>query len=235
MSPSLDSFSEPAEREIAAGLETRGAAPALAARLVRYGMLVLEGNRRLNLSGAKTPAAIVDHLADSLTVLPYIAAPYLDVGSGAGFPAIPVAIAADLEATLIEATVKKARFLEGLPGALGIAATIVSERAETAAHRADLRESFASATCRAVTSASASLELTLPFLRPGGVAVLQRGSIELAERAAIEDAALILGGRIENEIPVEGVRRILLVRKVAPTAARYPRRPGVPDRRPLCE
>lgn len=231
----MDFFSAPAEREIALALEARQVAAPIAARLAHYAMLVLEGNRKLNLSGAKTPAAIVEHVADSLTVLPYIDGPYVDIGSGAGFPAIPVAIASNVQSTLIETTVKKARFLEGLPDALGIEVTILAERAEVAAHSADLREAFASATCRAVTSASASLELTLPFLRPGGVAVLQRGGMEPAERTAVEDAALILGGRLEDEIPVEGVRRILLVRKVAPTPLRYPRRAGVPDRRPLCE
>lgn len=231
----MDFFSAAAEREIAAALESRHVASSLAYRLAQYGTLVLEGNRRLNLSGAKTPAAMVEHLADSLSVVPYVEPPYLDVGSGAGFPAIPVALAAGLEPTLIEATVKKARFLESLQESLAVAATVVAERAEVAAHRTGLREAFASATCRAVTSASASLELTLPFLRAGGVAVLQRGSIEPAERTAVEDAALVLGGRLEDEIAVEGVRRILLVRKIAPTPARFPRRPGIPDRRPLCE
>lgn len=231
----MDFFSAPAEREISAALEARQIAPAIAARLGHYGMLVLEGNRKLNLSGAKTPEAIVEHLLDSLTVLPYVEGPYLDIGSGAGFPAIPVAIATGLAPTLIEATVKKAHFLESLPDALGMSATILAERAETAAHQTELREAFSSVTCRAVTSASASLELTLPFLQAGGVAVLQRGGIEPAERTGIEDAALVLGGRLEDEIALEGRRRILLVRKIAPTPARFPRRPGVPDRRPLCE
>jgi 16S rRNA (guanine527-N7)-methyltransferase len=231
----LDFFSAPAEREIAVALEARQVAAPIAARLARYAMLVLDGNRKLNLSGAKTPLAIVEHLVDSLTVLPYVEDPYVDVGSGAGFPAIPVAIASNLRPTLIETTIKKARFLEGLGDALGIVVTILAERAEAAAHGANLREAFASATCRAVTSASASLELTLPFLRPGGVAVLQRGGLEPAERTALEDAALILGGRLEDEIRLEGVRRILLVRKTAPTPLRYPRRAGIPDRRPLCE
>jgi 16S rRNA (guanine527-N7)-methyltransferase len=231
----LDSSSELGEREIAAALAARAVVPSLAARLARYGVLVLAGNQRVNLSGAKTPEAIAEQLADSLTVLPYVAEPYLDVGSGAGFPAIPLAVAAGLKPTLIEATLKKTRFLESLAVPLGIELTIVAERAETAAHRPELREHFASVTCRAVASAGASLELTLPFLRTGGVAVLQRGSIEPAERRALEDAALMLGGRVETEIPLHGVRRIVLVRKVVPTPSRYPRRPGVPGRRPLCE
>lgn len=230
----MDCFSEPADREIAEGLEARGVAPQRVARLARYGALVLEGNRRFNLSAARTADAIVEHLLDSLTVLPYVAAPYLDVGSGGGFPAVPVAVAADFGVTMIEATVKKARFLQSLPAALDIEVTVIPERAETAAHRPDLRGTFASATCRAVASANASLELTVPFLRPGGVAVLQRGSLEPDERSALEDAAMVLGGRFEREITLEGVRRIVLVRKVAPSPARFPRRAGIPDRRPLC-
>ncbi len=84
----------------------------LVAALARYGGLVLEANTRLNLTAAKTPEEIGEHIADSLTLLPDLRPPYVDVGSGAGFPAIPLAIATGIEVTMIEATTKKARVLE---------------------------------------------------------------------------------------------------------------------------
>jgi 16S rRNA (guanine527-N7)-methyltransferase len=74
----------------------------------------------------------------------------------------------------------------------------------------------------------------LPFLAPGGVGILQRGALPERERNALSDAALMLGGRLESEEPLEGDRRILLVRKTGPTAGRFPRPAGVPTKRPLC-
>jgi 16S rRNA (guanine527-N7)-methyltransferase len=74
----------------------------------------------------------------------------------------------------------------------------------------------------------------LPFLSVGGVAVLQRGSLDRREREAVADAALMLGGHVERELALDGERRILLVRKTAPTSNRFPRRTGVPEKRPLC-
>ena len=144
------------------------------------------------------------------------------------------AIAAKMPVTLIEATAKKARFLEHLLEALGIPGTVLSERAETAAHNPRWRERFASGTARAVAGASAVAELLLPFLEPGGVAVLQRGSLPETERHALQDAALMLGGTLEAEHRLEGSRRIVLIRKRGATPSRFPRRAGVPAKRPLC-
>jgi len=112
-----------------------------------------------------------------------------------------------------------------------------AQRAEDAARDPALREQFASATARAVGSAPAVLELTLPFLALGGVAVLQRGRFTVAERTATHDAALVLGGALRDEIRPgsdDDERRILLVVKERPTGPRFPRRAGVPAKRPLC-
>ena len=159
--------------------------------------------------------------------------------------------------TLVESVVKKARFLEEVVRALELPVRVVTARAEIAARELGLRESFASATARAVAGAPVVIELTIPFLRLGGVAVLQRGELTVAERAAAADAALVLGAQIEADIPVAresggesagsstadgdeaagglgGARRILILRKVAATGQRFPRRVGVPAKRPLC-
>jgi 16S rRNA (guanine527-N7)-methyltransferase len=78
------------------------------------------------------------------------------------------------------------------------------------------------------------LELVLPFVAPGGAALLQRGKLDDRERAAMHDAALVLGAEIESEIPLGGDRRIVVVRKKLATPLRFPRRAGVPAQRPLC-
>ncbi len=215
-------------------LEAAGVSAPLAAPLARYGALVLEANRRFNLTGATTLDELLAQLLDSLTVLPYIQAPYVDIGSGAGFPAIPVAIARAIPVTLVEATRKKARFLESALAELDVPGEVITERAETAAHQGRLRERFASGTARAVATAPTVAELLLPFIAIDGVAILQRGRDDRREEIALEDAALMLGGRREREELLGEGRRIVMIRKTAATPSRFPRRIGVPEKRPLC-
>ena len=220
--------------EIEALLEQAALDPGIRMRLARYGQLVLEAGRRFNLTGAKSDAQIADHLLDSLTVVPYVGEPYVDIGSGAGFPALPVAIATGSEVTLIEATAKKARFLEFALEALQIPGRVVIERAEEAGHRSELRERFAAGTARGVGSAPTVAELLLPFIAVEGAAVLQRGQITTLEQRALEDAALMLGAVVEGETGLEGARRLVILRKRHATPERFSRRAGVPSKRPLC-
>lgn len=212
-----------------AGVEARLIEP-----LAQYGELLLEANRRFNVSGADTPEELLAHLVDSLTIVPYVLGPLVDVGSGGGLPAIPIAIASGIEVTLVESTTKKAAFLEAALGTLGLKGRVIPQRAELAGRDPDLREAFACATARAVSSAPTVLELTIPFLRVGGVAVLQRGRLDERERNAVVDAAPMLGAQVTREVPLSGERRILLVTKTTPTPQRFPRRTGVPEKRPLC-
>jgi 16S rRNA (guanine527-N7)-methyltransferase len=122
---------------------------------------------------------------------------------------------------------------------LGLTVRVVCARAEEAAHEPELRERFASATARALGSAAEVLELTVPFLAVGGVAVLQRGAFSDAERRAAIEAAYTLGAELTAELPLgrkepndEG-RRIVLATKCDRTPAGFPRRGGLPRRRPL--
>lgn len=202
--------------------------------LARYGTLVLESNRKFNLTGAKTEEELLEHLLDSLSVVPYVSAPYVDIGSGAGFPAIPAAIAAGIPVTMIETTRKKAKFLQQAMAELHLDGEVIAQRAEVAAHDETLRERFASATARAVAVAPTVAEFVLPFLATGGIAILQRGTIDARERTALEDASLMLGAAVEAEHHLDGERRIVLVRKTQATALRFPRRTGIPEKRPLC-
>ncbi len=208
--------------------------PVLAQKLADYGAFLLEWNERMNISGAKSSGALVAHLLDSLTLLPYVVDPLVDVGSGSGLPAIPLAIATGVRATLVESTGKKARFLQAAADRLKIDASVVAERAEVAGRREQMRDRFASGTSRAVGGITTTAELLLPFLQPGGLAILQRGRISRDERKALEDAALMLNGRLERIVTSGEAGHICLVRKLGPSPARFPRRTGIPEKRPLC-
>jgi 16S rRNA (guanine527-N7)-methyltransferase len=85
-----------------------------------------------------------------------------------------------------------------------------------------------------VSSAPTVAELTVPFLSPGGQALLQRGSLTPDERNAVSDAALVLGAELIEERPIDGERRLLILRKTTPTGPRFPRKNGIPAKRPLC-
>jgi 16S rRNA (guanine527-N7)-methyltransferase len=204
------------------------------AALALYGRLVLEANRHFNVTGARSPDEIAEHITDSLSVAPYLREPYVDVGSGAGFPAIPIAIVSGMPVTLIEATQKKARLLESFLERLELRGVVIAERAEGAGHRPELRERFATGTCRAVASGPAVAELLLPLIGIGGAAVLQRGSLTERERSALEDASLVLGASLEVEDQLGGNRRIVLLRKKRASPSRFPRRTWA-QKRPLCE
>ncbi|HET7815426.1 MAG TPA: 16S rRNA (guanine(527)-N(7))-methyltransferase RsmG [Candidatus Baltobacteraceae bacterium] len=211
-----------------------GVDPAYAPGIAHFGSLLLEANRRFNLTGAETEMELLPHLLDALTLVPYITESLLDIGSGGGLPAIPLAIATGVPATLIESNAKKAGFLRSVGEELGLPLAVLPNRAETAARDETLRDRFACATARAVSTAPTVLELTAPFLRIGGVALLQRGRLEERERNAVADAAPMLAAVLENEVALEGDRRILIVRKTGTTPHRFPRRNGIPEKRPLC-
>jgi 16S rRNA (guanine527-N7)-methyltransferase len=206
----------------------------LVAPLARYGALVLEANRTFNLTGAKSAHEFAAHIVDSLTVAPFVGDTLVDVGSGAGLPAIPVAIATGVPITLIESTWKKARFLRRMLETFELVGEVVAERAEIAAHNERLRDTFTSGTARAVSTAPTVAELLLPFIKPGGIAIVQRAAMDPRERTALADAALMLAAEVDQERTLDGDRRVILVRKTGPTPSRFPRRTGIPEKRPLC-
>lgn len=206
----------------------------LATRLSTYAALVLDANRRLNLTGAKDGTALAAHILDALTLRGDVAAPLIDVGSGNGLPGIPLALATGARVTLLEPIKKRAAFLRQALMLLALDGDVLDARAEEAARDPAYRERFATATARAVASGPAVAELTVPFLAIGGRALLQRGSLEARERHAVADAALVLGAELLEERPLAGERRILVLQKRSPTSPRFPRKNGVPAKRPLC-
>ena len=163
----------------------------------------------------------------------------LDVGSGGGLPGVPVAICRpDLSVTLLDANRRKAAFLSDVVWALELDdCRVVSERAEVWGHMPGERGSYDLVLARGVAALPVLLELTLPFVRVGGLAVLHKGPGLEEERAEAGKAVALLGGSWRGSWwyePGRGVRRALfVVRKVAATPAAYPRRSGIPARRPL--
>ena len=217
-----------------AALLAAGIDEPLAARLATYAALVLDANRRLNLTGAKTGAAFAEHILDALTLRDDVQGPLIDIGSGNGVPGIPLALATGATITLLEPIKKRARFLHDALTALALDGIVLAARAEDAARDPSHRERYVTATARAVASAPTVAELTVPFLTIGGRALLQRGSLEPPERNAVADAALVLGAELIEERSLDGNRRLLVLEKRMPTSHRFPRKNGVPTKRPLC-
>jgi 16S rRNA (guanine527-N7)-methyltransferase len=215
-------------------LREAGIEESLATRLATYGAIVLDANRRLNLTGAKDGTAFAAHLLDALTLRGDVAAPLIDVGSGNGLPGIPLAVATGARVTLLEPIKKRAAFLRQALALLALDGDVLVARAEEAARDPSYRERFRTATARAVASGPAVAEFTVPFLAIGGRALLQRGSLDARERDAVADAALVLGAELLEERPLTGERRILVLEKRTPTSPRFPRKNGVPAKRPLC-
>lgn len=164
----------------------------------------------------------------------------IDVGSGAGFPGLPLKlICPGLHLTLLEATGKKVTFLEHVVERLGLQrVSTIHARAEELAHDPAHRESYDLALARAVADLPVVVEYTLPFCRVGGWLVAQKGEAGAAEAWSAEVAIKLLGGELRRVVPVElpGLpedRSLVVVEKVGPTPDKYPRRPGMPGKRPL--
>jgi 16S rRNA (guanine527-N7)-methyltransferase len=163
----------------------------------------------------------------------------IDVGSGAGFPGLPLKLAfPHLHIVLLEVLGKRCRFLESLIAELELEGIeVIEARAEDAGRDRALRENFDVAIARAVAPAPVLLEYCLPFLRLGGHLAATKGSAAVRELDSSGRALALLGGELLPSLVLEppgGVRQtVVLVRKVAPTPPGYPRRAGIPAKRPL--
>jgi 16S rRNA (guanine527-N7)-methyltransferase len=175
---------------------------------------------------------------DSLVLLPHLggARTLVDVGSGGGMPGIPLKIARpELEVTLVEADRRKAAFLVHAAARLDLDLRVVPERAEAAAH-GPLRETFDLVTCRALGPMPVLAELCLPFARVGGRLLAMKTTGEEVEAGFAAVFELLGGGPpevVSAPTAAHGRGALVVVQKVAPTPPAYPRRPGLPAKRPL--
>jgi 16S rRNA (guanine527-N7)-methyltransferase len=203
----------------------------------RYLELLLAQNQAFNLTAITDPEeAWTKHIEDSLSLLPDledVRGALVDVGSGGGLPAIPLAIARpDLQFTLVESTAKKARFLAECTHTLGLQnVRVESERAEILG-RSPLRESFDAATSRACARLPVLLELCLPLLKVGGRKLAIKGEQAALEVTEATRALALLHGKVTSTRRTE-TGTIVRIEKHGTTPARYPRRPGEPKRAPL--
>lgn len=210
-------------------------------KLLAFGELVMEGNKRLNLTGKLDwPTYLYKHVLDSLSVLLYVevAGKVLDVGTGAGFPGVPLAIARpDLHVTLLDSLRKRIEFLENACSELDLPVELVWSRAEDFG-RSQGREQYQLVTSRAVAKLPVLLELCLPHVAPGGLFAAYKGPDVEEEMAEAGYALEELGGELVQMPKIQlpqgyGTRHLLLIKKVRPTPQGYPRRAGLPEKKPL--
>ena len=219
---------------------------AAAEKLAAFHLLLMEWNQRMDLTAVLQQDELIDkHYIDSLSPLLFNdlipnGSAIIDVGSGAGFPGLPIAITRpDVKVTLLDAQQKRVAFLQEVIHRLGLSnATALHGRSEDTAHIACHRESYDLAFARAVASLSTLLELLLPFVREGGRALCWKGPAVLAELDAGQKAALMLGGALEDAIatPIPGRdwnHLLLPCKKTTKTLRQYPRKAGTPGRTPL--
>ena len=199
-------------------------------KLCDFGNAVVEQNKVMNLTAITEPEAVAKlHLLDSVSLLKcqdLRGKRLIDVGCGAGFPGVPVKIACpQVELTLLDSLGKRMNWLATILPQLGVEAKCVTARAEEAA--ADLRESYDFASSRAVARLNVLLELTAPFVKVGGAVLAMKGSAAAEELEEAQNAISKLGLKLENvhHFPVDGAdHAVIVLRKVRPTPAQYPRR-----------
>lgn len=210
-----------------------------------YVRLLLEWNRWTNLTSLDEPSAMaMKHFVDSLSVLPHgLLSPtdrVIDVGTGAGFPGLVLKILLpQLRLTLLDSVKKRVEFLHAVVELLGLSGVeCIHGRAEDLGRKPGYRESFDVAVARAVARWPVLVEYLLPFVRIGGLAIGWKGPAATEEMDAAATAVQTLGGgetgMIRFSLPEGwGERAFLWVRKARATPPQYPRKAGVPARRPL--
>lgn len=212
-------------------------------KFIEYKNLLKEWNEKINLTAITEDKEIMlKHFADSLTILKYINnnTSIIDVGTGAGFPGIPIKIAKeDIDVVLLDSLNKRVNFLNEVINKTKLNnIKTIHGRAEDVSHETSMREKFDYATARAVANLSTLAELCLPFIKVGGKFICMKGNNINEEVNEAKKAIEILGGKIEKidnfVIPETDIERnIIIISKVKPTPKQYPRKAGTPAKQPI--
>ena len=214
-----------------------------------YYQELLEWNKRINLTSITDYEEVqIKHFLDSTTVILALAREemnkpdlsIIDIGTGAGFPGLPLKILlAQSRLVLLDSTAKKAAFLRHISQKLKLSnVEIVTGRAEEIAHLPLYRQQFDLVVSRAVASLPTVVELALPFCQIGGKFVAQKKGEISQEITKAGKAINVLGGRLNQVKEIElgefsDERYLVIIDKICPTPEKYPRRPGIPKRRPI--
>lgn len=212
-------------------------------KFYKYMNLLLEWNEKINLTAITEPEEVIlKHFVDSLTISKYIekGSKLVDMGTGAGFPGIPIKILRDdVEITLADSLNKRINFLNEVIKELNLKnIETVHTRAEEFGKNKKYREKFDIATSRAVANLSTLSEYLIPLVKNAGKVICMKGSEIKEEVETAKKAIEILGGKIEQEesfnLPNSDMKRnLIIIRKVKNTPAKYPRKPGMPAKEPI--
>jgi 16S rRNA (guanine527-N7)-methyltransferase len=213
--------------------------------LITYEKELLEWNHKFNLTAIRDSESIrTKHFLDSFScVLAWKTSPpsnLIDVGTGAGFPGIPLKILyPNLKLTLVESVRKKVMFCQHIVHTLELEhVDVIQARAEDLGQNPDHREKYDWAVARAVANLNVLSEYLIPLVKVGGMALAQKGESGPAEAQSAEKTMGLLGGKLKQLIPVTlpsvaEDRYLVIVEKVAATPPKYPRKPGIPMKQPL--
>lgn len=198
-----------------------------------YARLLVERNKVMNLTAITESDEIVKkHFVDSLSLLSVADIPenakVIDVGTGAGFPGIPLMIARpDLRMTLLDSTRKRLGFIEEVSRETSLEPELLNSRAEDAGKNENYRERYDLATARAVSNLRDLSEYCLPFVKKGGVFAPMKSAKAEEEIAQAKKAIHVLGGRIEKKVSFDigdvGSRTVIIIKKISQTPTKYPR------------
>lgn len=211
-------------------------------KFYQYMKLLLEWNEKINLTAITDESEIIrKHFIDSLTISKLIKEDtnVVDVGTGAGFPGIPLAITKKVKVTLVDSLNKRINFLNIVKESIELNnVNTVHGRAEEVGQNEKYREKFDYAVSRAVAPINVLLEYMLPLVKVGGYCLCMKGPKVIDEMQGIENVAEKLGGKHikleELEIPGEESRKnVIIIKKVESTNKKYPRKPGTPAKQPL--
>ena len=212
-------------------------------RFEKYSELLVEWNQKMNLTAITEPEEIaIKHFLDSLLLLCAFdikkGDSVIDVGTGAGFPGVPIKIARpDINLTLLDSLNKRLVFLDNLMKNLNLNANLLHLRAEDGSRKEELREKFSVATSRAVAALPALLEYCMPYVKVGGVFIAMKGPLIEEEIENSQNAIDTLGGKIEDikkfVLPDNSTRNILIIKKIKKISSKYPRRGVKISKNPL--